>query len=422
MMLKARYVVPIDAPAIENGAVIVERGRITAVGTAREVHGTPVTDYGDAVICPGFVNAHTHLELSLLAGRVPPDLRPPQVPDFVDWLRRLVAAVSAGLHTREQTLESVRNGIAQSLSAGVTLVGDIARTPQWTRGVLASSLLRGVSFGEVIAIGSRRHLLAERLDLAASTQWESEPGKPACRWRVGISPHSPYTVEPDAMRACADRARADNVAICVHVAETAEEERFTRDLAGAFTGYLRELGVWDGAIKAAGCGPVELLHAAGLLGRRTVLAHANYVTDEDIGRIAASGSGVAFCPRTHRAFQHPPHRFREMLSAGINVCLGTDSLASSPTLSILDELRFLRREHPDMSADDIIRLGTLHGARALGFDKTAGSLTPGKTADLVVVPLDESAGRCGAWGSMLDSTQPPTAVYIEGTLLSEPRP
>lgn len=410
MIFKARYVVPVDGPVIENGAVVVDDGRIMAVGPARGFSHSPVTDYGDAVICPGFVNAHTHLELSLLAGRIPPG------PDFIDWLRRLVAASGAQAASRDTVQEAVQAGVAQSLRCGVTTLGDVTRTPQWTREVLAgatsqcSPWVRGVSFGEVIAIGNRRHLLDERLEAAASPVPSAR--QPDCV-RVGISPHAPYTVEPDAMRACARRARADRIPLCIHLAETADEELFTRSCAGPFVDYLRGLRVWDDHVTAAGCGPVELALRTGLLEKRTIIAHANYVTDQDIAQIARSGASIAYCPRTHQAFEHPPHRFREMLAAGINVCIGTDSLASSPTLSILDELRFLRREHPDLTGQQIISMGTIRGARALGFEDVAGSLAPGKSADLVVIPLAHPASDA-AWESILETTGPPTAVQRRG--------
>ncbi len=405
MIIKARYVVPVEGPVIENGAVVMDQGCISAVGPARDHRTGPVTDYGDAVICPGFVNAHTHLELSLLADRVPTG------PDFVAWLRRLVTILEASPPTREQVDGAVRSGITQSLACGVTLVGDITRSPDWTRPTLAESVLRGVSFGEVAAIGNRRHLLDERLAAAACTRWQTQ------RLRIGISPHAPYTVEPHAMRACAERAQKDDALLCTHLAETVEEELFTRSGTGPFVEYLRDLGVWDGAIPTEGCGPVELARRTGLLGKRTVVAHANYVTDEDIGLIARGGASVAYCPRTHHAFGHPPHRFRDMLAAGVNVCLGTDSLASNPSLSILDELRFLRREHPDWSPDEILAMGTSRGARALGFAKTTGSISAGKSADLVIVPLDAATSGSG-WESMLETARLPIAVYVAGHLLS----
>lgn len=402
MILKARFVVPIDGPAIENGAIAIEDDRITAVGLAGEISSDPPTiDYGDAVICPGFVNAHTHLELSLLAGRVSPS------PDFTHWLCQLNKAIGSELSEKEQTHTAVRAGIEQSLSSGVTALGDISRRPRWTRETLAQSPLRGVSFGEVIAIGNRRHLLTERLEEAASTKWQSD------RLRIGISPHAPYSVAPDAMQACAHRAEAIDAPVCIHLAETAEEERFTRSCEGPFAELLRTFGVWDRSIQPSGCGPVALARRAGLLTRRTIIAHANYVDDNDIQLLAETEASVAYCPHTHKAFDHVPHRFLDMLDAGVNVCIGTDSLASSPTLSILDELRFLHREYPDVSADVLVAAGTLRGARALGLDDQAGSLAVGKRADLAVIPVEGSPPR-GSWASILESVQPIKAVYISG--------
>jgi len=404
MIVKARFVIPVDRPAIQNGAVAFEDGRIVAVGQAGDMPDSPpVVDYGDAVICPGFVNAHTHVELSAFAGKMPP------TPEFTHWLARVIEAAGSALAQKVDTREAVRDGIRQSLASGVTMVGDIARNPLWTREVLANSPLRGVSYGEVIAIGARRRLLAERLEAAASTKWQSE------RIRVGISPHAPYTVEPDAMRACAGEADKTGAPLSIHLAETREEGLFTRNGTGPFADFLRNLGVWDESIPASGCGPVELAQRAGLLKERTVIAHANYVDDEDIQRIADGRASVAYCPRTHHAFGHEPHRFRDMLDAGINVCIGTDSLASNPSLSILDELRFLHRQCPDVPAAKLLAMGTLHGARALGLDEQAGSLTVGKQADLVGIPLEGSHPE-DAWASILRSSQEANAVYISGSL------
>lgn len=400
MILRARHIVPSSSPAIESAAIEIVGGRVRAAGPVREVAGPPEIDYGDAVILPAFVNAHTHLELSDLAGRVPPDC------DFMGWLRRLMTHLATP-PARDALEASVRRGVGESLSHGVLTIADITRYPHWTRGVLAASPLRSVSFGEVIAIGARRKFLSERLDSAARSDVVAET------LRIGVSPHAPYTVEPEALRACAARARQSGLPLTVHLLESPDELEFCRSSAGPLAEYLREIGVWDDHIPASGCTPVELMDRTGILGPSTLLAHVNYATGDDMARIASSGASVVYCPRTHAAFGHAPHPFRQMLAAGINVCVGTDSLASNPSLSILDELRFLRRRDPTFSTDELLRMGTTRGAIALGWSDRTPFPRTGAEASFVVVPL---AGR-SRWDSIFDNDLPPIAVYNRGVAL-----
>ncbi len=402
-LLAARYVAPVGQPLIENGAVLLRGGRIEAVGRRGDLSADSRIDYGDAVICPGFVNAHAHLELSTLAGRIPPD------GDFTGWLTRLVADLAKPDPTEDDIESVVRDGIMQSIRAGVTLLGDITRSPSRTRSVLASGNLRAVSFGEVIAIGTQRSKLSERISSALPNDWSDG------RVRVGVSPHAPYTVEPDGLIACAQQAAQTAAPICIHLAESPEEAEFTETASGPLADHLRSLGVWDAAIPASGCRPVELAKRCGVLTDRTIAAHANYVTDGEIELLASSGCSVAYCPRTHAAFGHKPHRFRDMMRAGVNVCIGTDSLASNPSLSVLEELRLLHRVYPDIDAGVWLEMGTIHGAKALGLSASAGAISPGMPGDLVVVPI-ERADRSDGVRAMLQSAAPPVAVYISGVL------
>jgi len=407
MIVTARYIAPVDGEVIEHGAVCVEESRITALGRAGDIAtGKRVRlEFGNAVVTPGFVNAHTHLELTHLAGRVLPTR------NFPSWLARLVAATGNDPPTKECVQRAVADGVAQSLNAGVTTVGDITRNPFATRGAIAETPIRAVSFGEVIAIGTRRHLLTERIEAALNRDHESH------RLQIALSPHAPYTVEPDGLRRCARLAENQCVPLCIHAAETSDEAEFTRDASGAFAEHLRTLGVWDRAIPASGLAPIPLLQTCGLLTPRTVLAHANYLSDADIDRVARSRASVAFCPRTHAAFKHTAHRYPKMLDAGVNVCVATDSLASNPSLSILDELRFLHKNDPQISCDQLLTMGTLAPAKALGLQKHVGSITPGKDADLVVIPLPAGA----PWKEMFRNDLDPIAVFARGTLLVDKR-
>lgn len=407
MIARARFVVSAEAPPVENGALWIDAGRLRAVGPYLHVRkhapaDRDERDFGDAVILPGLVNTHTHLELSDLAGRLT------VTHDFTAWLRQLMALLSAAPRDEETMTMAVRAGIRQSLAAGVTTLGDITRHPAWSRAALATSPLRAVSFGEVVAIGSRRAWLPLRLAAALAAPPSHTP-----RLRLGLSPHAPYTLEPSALHECLRAARDRRLPLCMHLAEVADEEEFTRRLRGSLADYLRDLNFWDDHIQPHGDRPVALLEHYEFPRESTLLAHVNYATDADIDTLARRRVSVAYCPRTHAAFGHPPHRFRDMLAAGVNVCLGTDSLASNPSLSILDEMRFLYTRFPDLSPDVLLRLGTVHGARALGWADEVGSLTPGKSADFIVVLLPREETPTD-WTSILRSTDSPVHVYVGG--------
>lgn len=376
MRFRAKFVLPVCSPPIENGFVDVERGRIIDVGRQRGPANDRETDFGDAAILPGFVNAHTHLELSHLAGTIPTEGH------LTDWLARLVAELRRDDDRAATAEKAVAIGARMSVESGVTTVGDITSAPGRTRPVLMRSPLRGVSFGEVIAIGTLRDRASDQIDAAL------EPTPAEAKIAAGISPHAPYTVEPAVLAECAVRARSEHARVCIHALETPDEVEFTQSATGALAEYLRELGTWDKRIVGSGASPIELLDQCGLLAENVLLAHANYATTGDIELLAKRRASVAFCPRTHAAFRHDTHPFRDMLRAGVNVCIGTDSLASNPSLSILEELRFIAAAYAEVTPSQLIEMGTRSGAIALGLRNDVGTIEPGRQADFAVVAVD----------------------------------
>ena len=154
-----------------------------------------------------------------------------------------------------------------------------------------------------------------------------------------------------------------------------------------------------------------------------LLAHVNYINDEELHALAQTNHSVAYCPRSHRFFNHPEHPFRRMLTNGINVCLGTDSLASNSSLSILDEMRFLYRNFPDLPPPTILKMATLNAARALGWHDKIGSLTPSLDADLVAIPLTHSQPltpnpQLDPLCDILTSTTPPSLTMVRGKIIN----
>lgn len=398
-----------DRPIIRHGAVLMVVDRIDDVGTAgvlATAHpDAMVHDCGDAVVMPGLINAHAHLELSDLP-------RPPQSGSLADWLIEVIKA-----SPRESDIErvgrAVASGISQCLRFGVTTIGDITRQPALSRPILAASSLRAVSFGEVQAMARRRHLLDARLATAGDRSHESD------RLRMGLSPHAPYSVEPQAYARCIQLARAEGLLLATHLAESADEGSFLADHSGPFRNLWDFLNDWDDAVPRFAGGPIRFANSLGLLDIPAVLAHVNYCDDTELALLAAGRASVVYCPRTHAYFGHPPHRWRDMLAAGVNVAVGTDSLASAPDLNVIEDLRLLRRTVPDAPPADLWQLVTLRAARALQMEDVVGSLTHRKAADLVA--FSAGAGD-DPLSFVLDNPLLPSHVWIAGQPIAAPPP
>jgi aminodeoxyfutalosine deaminase len=369
--LAARWIFPVSGPPISDGLITIAGERIVSVEP--RAGRIADTDLGDAAILPGFVNAHTHLDLSGLRGKCPP------CADFTAWLRQVIAHRRS--LTPPQIEADVRAGLAESLRHGTTLLGDIAAEgASWP--ILAEAPLRSVVFYEILGLTKER---AEQSLEAARTWLEAHP--PANRCRPGISPHAPYSVRTDLFAQAALLARRPKHPIAIHLAESRDELELLHHHRGSFVVFLKDLGVWDAdglASSPAFIMKVVDQHIP------TLFVHGNYLAPS--ARIPCN-STIIYCPRTHAAFGHAPHPFQHFLQRGIRVALGTDSLASNPDLSILAEIRHLHQHYPDVAGDMLLRMATLWGAEALGWEDETGSLEAGKSADLVVVPLEMGANN-----------------------------
>jgi cytosine/adenosine deaminase-related metal-dependent hydrolase len=398
-LIAADAVIPMRGDAIIHGgawrggwggagvAVDSHTRTIVAVGLVDDLQrrfGPCEAEYVPGVMLPGFINAHVHLELGYQRGLQPPPAH------FTHWVAGLIKNYPSAAELERTIAQAIGYGVIESFGAGVTCVGDISRQTHITRRRLSSSPLRAVSYGEIVSLGKMRHRLAPLLDAAADRTFASRHHTP------GLSPHAPYTVEGPALAAIANRAIADKLPIAMHLAELAEETAFLRDLSGPFgheAELLLNMDLLDDAIPLSPHGPLRWAEQFGLLGEYgasgkvpVLLAHVNYATSEDIALIARSHASVAYCPRTHVYFGHhrrAPHPYRAMLAAGVNVCLGTDSLASNPDLNILKEAQLLhQRDALDpLTAFEMI---TFRAADALGI--RAGRLEENALADIIIMP------------------------------------
>lgn len=393
---RARWIAPVTSPPIENGRIDIAEGRIVSVSRG-EASAAGEIDRGDVVIVPGFINAHTHLELTWCRGRVP------YRGAFTQWVRDLVALTRSD--AAGATDAAIATGLRESAEAGVAAVADIGHGAEalhaWRFAPLAVC-----GFLEVLGMGPRGRGEHERSLAVAMSSLENAAAPRIAPSAFGISPHAPYSTAPEIYREAIAYCQRTRRPICTHLAETPAEAQFLADGTGPFRELLEEWGLWDGTFTPPGCSPVEYAHGLGLLEARPLLAHVNYASDTDLDLLTASSASVAYCPRTHRFFEHTPHRYADMLARGINVCLGTDSLASTDSLSILDELRFLRREHSPLTDSQLLHLATLAGARALGWAHELGTLEPGKRASFITLPLEHPATRAPL-ADVLAGSRPP---------------
>jgi cytosine/adenosine deaminase-related metal-dependent hydrolase len=353
----------------------------------------PDLDFGDCALLPGLVNAHTHLDLSGLRGQIA------KPSSFVDWLRAVIRH-RRGLSV-EQVQADIRSGIDESLTAGTTLVGDISgQGLSWP--LLAGSPLRAVVYYELLGLPKPRAKAA----WAEARAWlTAHPPTRTCR--PGLSPHAPYSVRRSLFRCAARLSAREKMPLAIHIDETQEEKELICARKGPMVEFLRELGVWDEAGLMKETERFRLLRGAELLS----FVHGNCLKPEQF----ESAGSIVYCPRTHAYFGHPPHPVREFLAKRVNVALGTDSLGSNPDLDMLAEMRFLSCARPDLSSDVIVRMATWNGARALGWQEETGSLTPGKSADFVVVPI--GTARDDPHRSLLKGEEGARAVCARGKWL-----
>jgi cytosine/adenosine deaminase-related metal-dependent hydrolase len=375
-LVSAAYVATMAGPLIREGAIVCDGGMIVDVGGERDMRAAhrdaePV-NCGNAIILPGLVNAHTHLELTGI-GQLP---RPRS---FVDWLIELRSSLGGITDFNRFVRESTLAGIAQSFKYGVTTVGDITLNPAITRPLLRAAGIGGVSFGEVLGMAGRRGQLEGRLAAAADRTQEGGD------LIVGIEPHAPYSLDLPGYRQCVEEAAARAMPLATHVAETPDEAEFLASATGEFARLWEAVGDWNAAdVPRFAGGPIRAMDSVGLLARPSLLAHVNYVSDDDLALLAKSGASVVYCPRTHAYFAHPPHRFAEMLELGINVALGTDSAASSGDLNLLEDLRLVHCLRPEIPVETLFEMVTWRGAKALGMQATIGRLLPGMQANYCV--------------------------------------
>jgi cytosine/adenosine deaminase-related metal-dependent hydrolase len=371
--LSARWVLPIESPALEHGALLIGAdGRIAAVGPEAAVPrpaDAATEDFGDALLLPGLINTHTHLELTGLDGG------PPE-PEFGGWIRRVREMKAARPH--EAFLAAARRGLADCWAAGVTTIADTGDSGAVIE-VLAEVGGCGIAYHEVFGPHpDQRDASLRGLQDAVERLGRFAVG----RVRIGVSPHAPYTVSGPLYAAAAAWAREARLPIAVHLAESPAESALLARGTGAFADAWRNRGIPMPA--PLGRSPVAWLDEHGVLSERTLCIHVVQAGSADVQRLARANAAVAHCPLSNRAHGHGQAPLGALLAAGLRVGLGTDSILSVGTLDLLAEAR-AACELAGLDAGRALALCTRDAAHALGLEREVGILAPGLWGDCVVI-------------------------------------
>ena len=404
LLLRARTVLPISRPAIDDGAVLVEGNRIRAVGPWAGISsaGHQVVDLGESILLPGLINAHCHLDYTGMAGRIAPTR------DFAQWIKAIMAL--KGSWTDVDYARSWAEGARQLVESGCTSVADIEAVPSVLLESWNSTPLRATSFIEMTCVraqSSPAEIVADAIRIAEAM--------PPGRSRAALSPHAPYSTLPELLRLAGAASRDRGWPVTAHLSESADEFDMFMYRRGPLFEWLRtQRDMGDCGIGS----PVQALDRAGLLGPGLLAVHVNYLWEHDDELLARSGSSVVHCPLSHSYFGHRAFPHAQLANAGVNLCLGTDSSASLPAnrgfvprLSLFDEMQEFSRQHPQVLWEQVVRMATINGARALGQAGQLGELSEGALADLIAIPMDPAYEIHGA---VVHHRGPVAASMIDG--------
>jgi cytosine/adenosine deaminase-related metal-dependent hydrolase len=399
----ADWILPISDAPIGGGVVAIDEGRIVSVAGRESAADVAL---GRVAVLPGLVNAHTHLELSYLHGRIPPASR------FLDWVRPMLAARrerssvddAAILRAAEQAIEHAR-------AAGTALIGDVTNTLAVVP-LLGEARMAARVFHELIGFAggdADGQVSAARRAIDALAVDEDI--------RLSLAPHAPYSVSPALFLAIRrDLDAHAPVVSTVHVGESPEEVEFLKEGTGPWQVLLEELGVWNEKWPAPQSSPVEYLTEVGFLDRSVLAVHGVQCEGPDLDRLRTLGVTLVSCPRSNRYVGVGSPPLEAFYAMDVEVAFGSDSLASVEDLNMFGELAEARRIAPKVSARTLLRSATLTGASALGFGSEFGSIEPGKRAALVVVRVPDDVSDVEEY--LVSGVEPESISWVEGACTS----
>jgi aminodeoxyfutalosine deaminase len=377
LIYRGRYLVTMNGPPIPWGGLRIVGDRVTQVGTLESLiplPGEAIRDFPDAVLMPGLINAHCHLELGLTRGILPRD------ESFSVWVSRLRKALDGA--KPEQYQQAARLGILECLKNGTTTVVDVGNTGQ-AMSELAALPIRSFPYLEVI--GLNPGIAEERLQQSSDLLERAKAQAAGERFHPDLTCHAPYSCSIELMRSISGSRMQGRLPYTLHVAESLDEMLMFKEGRGPLYDFCSR--IYPALNLGTSTTPIQFLYQHGLIPKGSLFAHCNYTDTEDIRILAETETSVVHCPRSKAFFGHAGFSLESFRQAGINICLGTDSLASNEGLNLFDEMAELNRNYPSLPCEEILAMATVNGARALGSLGELGCIMPGSFADFIALSL-----------------------------------
>ena len=379
---RCRTLVTMDGAPIDNGAFVVDGSRFGQTGRAPEVlrnHTGEVVDLGEVVAMPGLINAHCHLDYTLMRGAILP------AKSFSRWVKR-INALKRSL-TDNDYLRATQLGFEELRKNGITTVLNIVSTPQIFP-LLRPPPIRAWFFLELIDVRPRPWI-----EEHAFGSWLFLAGNGDRLGGLGLSPHAPYTASAKMYEVALECSRSLNMLITTHVAESSEEYAMFAESSGELHDFLKQLGR-----PMTDCGstsPLRHLIENRLIDPDCIVAHFNELDDRDLeilSRTEWRNLQIVHCPKSHRFLHQKRFPLEALTERGLNICLGTDSLASNDSLNLFSEMRAAKKMYQTLSAREALEMVTIRPARALKLERQLGRIAPGYLADAIAIPFKGAAG------------------------------
>jgi cytosine/adenosine deaminase-related metal-dependent hydrolase len=402
MIIRARTVVTMDGPPIHDGAVAIEGNRVRAVGAFHEIapRGGEVLDLGEQILMPGLINAHCHLDYTMMRRAIAP---PKSFTAGCSGSMRSSAASTVPIICR-----AIARGFTELQQWGTTSVCNIEAFPELMPR-LPPSPIRTWWFYEMIDV---RHRVTTDDVVAGALSFFHHRGNTLDHF--GLSPHAPYTASVELYQLANNCASSFTMPLTTHVGESVEEFSMFREARGPLYEFMESI-----QRPMDDCGsvtPFAHLWESGAVHGGWILAHMNELAKGDFALLASLPRGsaphVVHCPSSHRYFAHRVFEWQRLQELGVNLSVGTDSLASTDSLSLLGELRQLQRTEPSLSPEQLLRTITTNPARALQRSHQLGRLVPGALADMIALPGSGNAAT--ALEEIVAFEQPIPWMMIDG--------